>query len=47
MNKSNKTLAKNNKKKEEPTKLNMSFEEAVALSLKTKMPNKIKKKKSA
>lgn len=33
------------KKKETPTKLDMSFEEAIELSLKTKMPAKPKNKK--
>ena len=41
----NKKVAKKAKKKndkEKPTKLNMSFEDAIALSIKTKIHKKIK-----
>jgi hypothetical protein len=34
---------KSTKKEEKPTKLNMSFEEAIALSVKTKIPKKNKR----
>jgi hypothetical protein len=36
----NKAKKRTAKKKELPTKLNMSFEEAIELSLKTRMPDK-------